>query len=267
MKPMIKYIFLATFFFGIIACEPNTFRPVNYTSEQLTNQLELAFRQIKTDSFGQFFTNWNNVIKSNTVSFIHQNDTIAAVFNIYKVLYKPLDLLKLGEWEWGNDLNSECKYVVVQNKIFYSVLEANHFNDDYSWEKTKKDSIINFRPPIDLDSNKVLYLTAEYEKSINKFLGTESTTVGEGNIMNPSRPKGESEKRYNTLRQYIPILQGHWGGYWHIETHPEISVIVLDKALTKATAYFQVGYQGGEASLVRNGNIWIITKSKPTWIE
>jgi hypothetical protein len=221
---------------------------------------------MQTDSFNQIFIDWNRMIKPNADNFIYQNDTINSVFNVYKAFYKPLDLLKLGDWEWGNELNSKCKYVIVQNKIFYSILSTDSL-DEIDYDKLKTDSINNFRPPIELEKNKVLYLTGEYAKTLNKFLGSTSTELGEGDIMNPSRPAGESEKRYELLRPYIPILHGHWGGYWHLETHPEINLIIFNKSLTRAKINFRVGYQGGEAILEKSGSDWAIKESKATWIE
>jgi hypothetical protein len=279
METPTKYILLAITFLGLVSCEhqqkgdTNTnnpkiegaFKPT-YTATQLNDRLEFDFKQDRPDSIEQIFVDWNNTVKSNSDEFIHQNDTINAVFDIYKTFYKPLDLLKLGNWEWGNNLNLKCKYVVVQNKIFYSILLTENL-DDFDWQKSRKDSIENFRPPINLNKNKVLYLTNEYAESINKFLGTESTKLGQGNIMDPSRPQGESEKRYEILRPFIPILHGHWGGYWHLETHPDISIIIFNKTLTKAKINFRVGYQGGEAVLEKKGDDWIIKESKATWIE
>jgi hypothetical protein len=279
MIPSTKHILLATFFLGLLSCgQPDkgsinisnakiedTYKPC-YTAAEFNDKLEFNFKQARPDSFEQLFIDWNRTIKPNSEDFIHQNDTIHVVFDVYKAFYKPLDLLKLGDWEWGNKLNSKCRYVVVQNKLFYSILLTDNF-DDFDWKKSRKDSIENFRPPIDLDRNKVLYLTNEYATSINKFLGAESTKLGEGNIMNPSRPAGESEKRYEVLRSFIPILHGHWGGYWHLETHPHVSVIIFNKTLTKAQIHFRVGYQGGEAILEKTGNEWTIKESKATWIE
>jgi hypothetical protein len=243
----------------------DTYKPV-YTIKYLNHQLEFAFKQVSVDPFGQIFLNWNKKIEANTKEFIEQNDTIKAVFAAYKEFYKPLDLLKLGDWEWGNKLNSECKYVVVQNKIFYAVMDSNSF-DDFNWRTSRKDSISNFRPPLNIDCKKVLYLTTEYDKSLNQFLGTASTKMGEPNIMNPSRPEGESKKRYDILRPFIPILHGHWGGYWHLETHPDVDYILFNKELTVAHIDFRVGYQGGEATLTKSKNVWTIKESKATWIE
>lgn len=243
----------------------DNYKPL-YTADVLSDKLELAYKQNSPDTLEQVFVKWNVNVKSNTTEFIEQNDTIKAVFNVYKEFYKPLDLLKLGEWEWGNDLNSNCKYIIVQNKIFYSVVSSNNF-DDFDWRNSHMDSINNFRPPLKLDSKKVLYLTTEYDEALNQFLGAESTEMGTPNIMNPSQPAGESEKRYEMIRSFIPILHGHNGGYWYLGTHPDVGYILLDKSLTKAKVYFRVGYQGGEAILKKQGSEWTIKKSKATWIE
>ena len=229
------------------------------------NILKLSMIQISNNNFDEFFEEWNRSVQQNSDDYINQNETVKSIFDIYKVFYNPLDLLKLGDWEWGNDLNSGCKYVVIQNKIYYYIMPDDNLDGPY-WNE-ERDSISNFRPPIDLSPDKVLYLTEEYEKALKIFLGSESTEFGEGSIMNPSMPAGESQKRYESLRRYIPILHGHWGSYWHIVTHPEIIDIIFSKNLDKACVYFRVGYQGGEAMLSKTGNNWEIESSRATWIE
>lgn len=277
MMQQLKIFIIIAVFGALISCRENhenkknstsvldTCRPV-YSISKLNDKFEFAFKNNSLDTLEQIFVDWNKTLKPNTREFMEQNDTIKAVFTVYKEFYMPLDLLKLGNWEWGNKLNSDCKYVLVQNKIFYSIVESGNF-DDFSWQSSRIDSIENFRPPLNLDYKKVLYLTSEYNKSLNQFLGTESTKMGDPNIMNPSRPAGESEIRYEMIRPFIPILHGHWGGYWHLETHPYVSRILFNKNLTEANINFRVGYQGGEATLKKTLNGWIISESKSTWIE
>lgn len=277
MTNQIRISTILVLVFGILSCGQNQFygkksekvldnyNPI-YADSILNYRLEFAFKQNSLDTLQKFFTDWNQNIQPNSVNFIEQNDTIKAVYDSYKEFYKPLDLLKLGDWEWGNSLNSNSKYVVVQNKIFFAVVSSDNFNE-FNWETSKNDSISNFRPPLNLESGKILYLTTEYEKSLNFFLGTESTEMGTPNIMNPSRPEGESEKRYEMIKPYIPILHGHWGGYWHLETHPDVSIILFNKGLSVAKFYFRIGYQGGEAILTKGQNGWLIKQSESTWIE
>ncbi|WP_209332256.1 hypothetical protein [Lunatimonas salinarum] len=218
--------------------------------------------------FSQFFLDWNETIQANTEAFVGQNDTIKAVFDSYRAFFIPLDLLKIGNWERGNELNVNSKYVAVQNKIIFSITTADNF-DDFS--KTREiyyiDSISNFRPPLSMNDGKVLYLTPEYKKSLNYFLGVKIIESKEPYKMNRGLPLDEVEKRYNRIRPFIPILYGHWGGHWHIETHPLVYSIIFNKDLNLARFDFRVGYQGGEAILKKENNVWVIKRSEVTWIE
>jgi hypothetical protein len=239
---------------------------LNPAANNLLNKLELAYKQKNTDNLDKFFLEWNQTIKSNDENLRKQNDTLLAVYEVFNSFYLPLDLLKLGNREWRNMSNSSSKYIAVQNQLFFSIVSSDDI-DNFQWDKSKKNSIQDFRPKLkNISNEKILYLTQDYEDALYYFLGDESLKLGEGNIMNPSRPKGDSEKRYNFLHPFLPILHGHWGG-WHLNTHPEVSVILLNKDLSKAKILFRVGYQGGYALLEKNGNQWIIKESKATWIE
>jgi hypothetical protein len=112
-------------------------------------------------------------------------------------------------------------------------------------------SINDFRPQLNLTKNQVLYLLPKYEKALNCFLGTEAND--------------DNWERYKFIRPQIPILIGHWGWYWHIATHPEVSSIYLDTDKTTAKVKYRLGYGGGEAILEKNkNNKWIITNIKET---
>src|SRR6478609_3887553 len=111
MTKTTKHILLAIVFFGLISCGKqqngdtnisdvkveNTYKPT-FTVAQLNDKLESSFKQIQPDSFRQIFVDWNRTVKPNSDDFISQNDTIRAVFDVYKEFYHPLDLLKLGDW-------------------------------------------------------------------------------------------------------------------------------------------------------------------------
>jgi len=243
---------------------------IEQSVEELYEKLETAYQESSTDNLEKFFTNWNVSFSSNTVDFIKQSKITEAIFEIYKKFYNPLNLTQLGDWEWGNGLNSNSKYIAVQNKIVFAGLKKEFFDIYFYqgiYETIKYDTICDFRPPLNLGKDKVLYLTPNYEKTLNMFLGVESTEMGENGIMTPSMPKGDSEKRYSSIRPYIPILHGHWGGYWHLATHPEISRIFVDTNSGAAKVFFRVGYQGGEALLKKKSSGWTIVESKATWIE
>jgi hypothetical protein len=273
------YVLSITLLFTLIACETHHKQPeptidIDSVRSPLTTAdtaipVELTELSENIKSLQRFFHDWNQSSEPNDSSFINKNDTIKAVYDVFKTVYKPLDLNRLGNWEVGNELNVDSKYVVIQSDIRYSVLPSDsietHSRDDNL--KLVADTIVNFRPTVDLDKSKVLYLTQRHKSLINKFLGVESTSVGEPNLMSPSSPQGESSKRYDILRRFIPVSHGHWGGYWHIGTHPEVGRIVFNQSLTKARVYFRVRYQGGEASLEKQPDGWQITSSRDTWIE
>ena len=268
-------MFIPALICGIVftSCDRENLEPevkIEQPVEELYEKLETAFQVSSTDDLVKFFRDWNVSISSNTVNFIKQDKISEAIFEIYKEFYSPLDLTNLGDWEWGNSLNSNSKYVAVQNKIVFAELKEEFFDTYFYqgiYETITFDTICDFRPPLNLGKDKVLYLTPNYEKSLNMFLGTQSTEMGENGIMTPSMPREDSEKRYSFIRPYIPILHGHWGGYWHLATHPEISWIVIDTKNGASKVYFRVGYQGGEALLKKKSNGWKIVESRATWIE
>lgn len=238
------------------------------TATQLADKLEQTYTA--NGRFDQFFQEWNKRSPSKPRSFIQQNDTIQAVYSIFQTVYQPFDLLELGDWEWGNKLNAKCRYVAVQNMVYYAILPLSQWEVlaiDLDWGTLKIDSIEDFRPPVAVNKRKVLYLYEEYAEALHIFLGKqefpfpthESTLV-------PFRTKKESQKRHLTVRTYLPILPGHWTG-WHFSSGPHIDIIVFDPTLTKAKVGFRVGYEGGVALLEKKGTTWVIKESKAVWIE
>jgi hypothetical protein len=237
--------------------------------DELVRQLNAAISPEDSMGFAEFFDVWHKSLKPNESAYVEGNDTIKAVYATFRSVYKPLDLLKLGQWEWGNRLNLGAKYIAIQDSIKYGVLESDSIRDleTYTANTPQPRTLFHFRPLVDLRDSRVLYLAPEYGQALNRFLGAESSKLGEGGIMNPSMPKGESERRYRLLRPWLPILHGHWGGYWHLATHPAVELIVFNRTLNEAMVYFRVGYQGGHAILSREGSQWKIMESKATWIE
>lgn len=270
---MLHYSLMTVLCLAIFSCEfrqkASSAIDVNrppFSASELSQRLEEAYALDNNGDFDQLFEHWNRSIKASSDSIIGINDTTQAIYQIYKTFYHPLALKKIGDWEWGNRLNKRASYIAVQHKLYYSVYEADSLQN-FEGSHFTRDSIENFRPPVGLKENRVLYLTEPYQEVLNEFLGTESRRPGEGNVMNPSRPAGESEKRHKALREYLPILRGHWGGYWHINTHPDVFSIAFNKSFDQAKVYFRVGYQGGEAFLIKKKDEWILEESYATWIE
>jgi hypothetical protein len=123
----------------------------------------------------------------------------------------------------------------------------------------KRDSILNFRPKINIGSKKIVFLNDIYEKEISRFLSDSTKT----NI----QPINERENRKKFIENYVKIYDGHWGGYWQLTTYPEVHSIIFDKKMNYAKIYFRMIYQGGEAILKNDKGNWKLIESKLTWIE
>jgi hypothetical protein len=251
MKKVILYLITASMMCCNYSCNKENTTEIN---SELYAKLENAFQLSSITDLEQFFTDWNKSVSPNTIEFIKQNDFIETIYEVYKEFYKPLDLMMLGDWDWN--VNSNCKYVAVQNKIYYGIVEDSLLESPYINYPYTLDSINDFRPPLNLTKEQILYLLTEYEQALNMFLGA-----------NPSVPQSDIDKRYAFIRSYIPIFRGHWGNYWHITTNLEVALILLGTNKVTAKVLFRVGYQGGQATLKKEANEWTIVESHATWIE
>ena len=72
------------------------------SAKELYEKLDAAYQLSSTNDLEKFFQEWNVSISSNTVNFIKQDKVIEVIFEVFKEFYNPLDLNKLGDWEWGN---------------------------------------------------------------------------------------------------------------------------------------------------------------------
>ncbi len=168
-----------------------------------------------------------------------------------------------------DDIKRQYLLKRTNGKLSKSVLEIYSPYDSFYKEENEilRDSIINFRPSINCDGKKSVYLTSEYDNILNIFLGNTQISFGEGNIMKPANSTGESEKRKRFLEKLIKIWYGHWGGYWQLHSYPTVSRIVFDKKMQYAKVYFRMVYQGGDTILKNENGKWILISSRLTWIE
>lgn len=232
----------------------------------------------------QYFKDWNEKSKKLTKTE-YENELEENLYKIFKVVYQPYNMVPFINEQmldyFEHDLIkviNQAPYIVVQNQLHYTIEDLKDTNEDVYDEydeylltlmdsKNEIKTINNFYPQIDIDFNKVLYLTDEYEVEIISFLGGEERPFSEKNIMAPAIPKGETEKRYQWLRKYIPILYGHWGGYWHLPTHPEILNVYINKELTHAIANYRIGYKFGFAELKKVNGDWVLIKALMNGME
>jgi len=147
------------------------------------------------------------------------------------------------------------------------------FDDDWfyqPWGKINTDEIvrdIKFRPRVSFPNKKIVYLTDEYKKLLDDFLGDQHVDLGTENIMQVAYAKDESRHRMEFLMKAAKIFYGHWGGYWQYETYPEANSIIFDREMQRAVVYFRCVYEGGEVYLEKKDGKWTIFSGQLTWME
>jgi hypothetical protein len=218
-----------------------------YSSSQIKERIEKYYTTNLVDSLYRFLNEWHNSIPPVSVDFINQNDTMKNIYQIFTDLYQPF---KFGDYHVDNYFDNKNKYIIIQGYMDYAVVSKDNYKnllkvetkgypDDTIYDKIKTKTLLSFRPKLSIDSIKYLYLTKEYRQALCDFLGTDHHELGEGDIMNTAFPKNETENRYKFVCPVLPIVYGHWGGYWHIETFPIIYKIVFDDSFQHAMIDFR----------------------------
>jgi len=243
-----------------------------YTSKQLLDNLEKFYELNSHDSLMLFLSEWHALIPSSKAEYINYNDTISNLYQIFKELYKPF---KFGNFNADNYFENINEYIVIQGDIEYAVYSdkdyqiylaytTDGFPNDSLRNKFKLKKLLGFRPIINFDSIKYLYLTSEYKEALNSFLGTEHSELGAGDIMNTAFPKDETFNRYKFLSPTLPIVHGHWGGYWHLETFPIVYSIVLDEKFNHALIDYRVsiGQTVRNYKLIKIKGHWKLDKNE-----
>ena len=165
---------------------------------------------------------------------------------------------------------SEILWIQRQLERGYLLPEFDFEKQEYQLMKIltiKVDSNITFRPPVHFPDRKIVYLTDEYKKLLDDFLGDKHVKLGEKSIMQPAYSKGKSRKKMEFILKAATILYGHWGGYWQYETYPKARTMVFDRGKRRAVVFFSFKYEGGYVILEKQNGEWKIATVKYTWIE
>jgi len=273
---------------------------ISLYSQTDLKMLEEAYKHSSKKKLKNFFDAWSREITPITDAELSTyNDTIQQAYKAFVAFYKPhrldsicgidnimykkrffffytrYELDSIEAIQWTNRLYKDVDFLIVQNnfKIYftdkiYPEFERNfYFWYDENENSKQVDSVVNFRPQINCNDKIPVYLTPKYDTLLNTFLGSEHLEFGTGGIMNVAQAKGKSKRKKSFLENYIKILHGHWGGYWHLCSFPEAYSITFDKDMEYALIYFRLHYGGGEAILKREGETWTLISSKLRWIE
>ena len=155
----------------------------------------------------------------------------------------------------------------IQKEIGELILESEMDFHGLSITTTKVDSTISFRPPVNIPNKKIVYLTTEYKRLLDHFLGNRHVGFAKKSIMQVAYSKGESRKRMDFFNSAARIFYGHWDGYWQYETYPQAASIVFDSQMQRAVVFFRFVYEGGEVIMEKQNGEWTIVSGKLTWIE
>jgi hypothetical protein len=244
-------------------------------ARELCAKLEAAYQSSSKNDLERFLRDWKESLPPNSVEFIKQNDIIEAIFDIYELIYKPIDTLKAGNFSETTAYplimrqKSNYNYVIVQNKIYYEIIEnEDNFGKliaepEFSEIFGNRDSINDFRPPLKLEKFQALYSLPKYEEAFKMFLGVPMIR-GRKNTNPLTAGKDDERERYDFLLSHIPFEANFFG--WNFVNSPRIYCIYFDKSITTAIVDFFVLNWGGRATMKKEANEWTIDEIHVVWI-
>jgi hypothetical protein len=219
------------------------------TEDEILALLEAAYSSRSTQQLEILLKQWHQTVPPvDPGEVAQQSDTVQALYAIYQQFYDPFNLNKYGangrQPEIGNNFYRGTPYVIVQDSVRYGTGER---------YELPAFTLKRFRPKVVFDETTTLYLTGEYANALSKFLS-------------PEKAWEELNRRLQFLNSRLKIVPGHWIG-WHFVTHPEVRSIMFEENLQKATLFFRIRYEGGEAIFERTDSGWQMISSDLTWIE
>ena len=251
--------------------------------DELTRELAQAYEQRSTKALARYFEKWELAATAlPPESRANLDATTRAAYETFERVYTPWDHSALGYSEFG-EMYSSQRYVVAPGVI--GVLCYDALIDPMAWMEdpegeTEADPntvvlVNDFRPRItppgvegQEPAMRVVYLTPAYEAAITAFLAGDFTPMGSGSVMAPAGAGPQGQAKIDFLEGFIHVVPGHWGGYWHVISHPEIWAVSLTEDLTQASIGYRIGYQGGDAVLDRDpAGAWQLTSAGLSWIE
>lgn len=238
-----------------MACDPTTSSLNEIKTNELGSQLEKAYQSDSEIMLKDFFNSWRAGIPAYSNAEIADfSDEVRQVYAVFKEFYSPLDLGRITSGAHEN-FETDIKYLVVQNKLSYAIVDTNP--DYYFYEGVEKiDKQINdFRPPCDNLELPAVYLSNEMDSLIYAFFFDEGTA------------KDDFQERVTFLRQYMQLTHHHWIPEFHKATMPNIETIIFNETFDKARVSFRVFYQFGHANLDYENGQWVLKESKLTAIE
>lgn len=220
------------------------------TFSQSFNLLQDAYKNKSDEELIRFLDNWNESIQPNENSVF--TDLRKDVYEIYKIFYDPFE-------SSGGNNDSLC--FIIQNEVGIFVLNKDTFDLSFSTSDLLTiDEITDFRPEINNHQVHTLYLTQEYEKTLNKFLDIKDREP-QGGI----RIAKERTEKLQFLNRFLFI--GYWGTFLHFETNPYVDLFVFNKNRDLAKIEYKLDHEGREAIFKKIEGNWQFVSDELQWIE
>jgi hypothetical protein len=222
---------------------------------KLSNVYTRAYWLKTTGQIESQLNKWNNNYSSNYAEIT--NDTVKAVYDVFKEFYTPKELSRIGDSEWGDSLYLKSKYLIIQSTIEYNVLPTNNYFDTiridtnvtlshvkqtdslkygemlhylkWDFALNNLNEIEDFKPETVYDSKSILYLNREQKQELIGFLGRNKYNLGIRDLFEYSNILTSKQE---FLEPYFKIDIGHWGG-WHIISHPYVMGVVFNSEMDK----------------------------------
>jgi len=224
-----------------------------YSQTEL-DMLEKAYKNQSTEELKNFFDAWSQEIPPITDTELSTyNDTIQQAYKLFVDFYNyAADSIYS---EWYNELYKDVAFLIVQNTLkIYFVNKLHIEGQKGDGVRKLTDSIMDFRPNIQRNGKKTLFLTKKYEKIMNTFVRNEKYE----NLLDIWKE--------NFLNKYVKIYSGHDFG-WYLCSFPIVYAITFEKDMKQALIFYRFGYGGHETILKKEGDKWIFVCNVSSWIE
>ncbi|MCP9611390.1 hypothetical protein [Coprobacter tertius] len=213
------------------------------------------YPELTKKNLSEFFADWKAYSDSIAANVPLQDVTLDSIItceiNAYRNLSNHTRLPKF---------NVLLRYIKV-DRYFIEADTTAYLKYGYIYDQNDNNAIIEYRldsitPPL---SPTGLYLTDSIESKLSHFAG--GLNKADGTLTKIKN------KNLKTLSKYIDLAYGHWGGYWHFCTFPQIYRITAAHNLLifkRRTSWCT----GDERWYKKSGNVFIRDpERKNGWIE
>jgi len=230
--------------------------------DSLSKSIETAYQNKSDEGLTAFLDNWNESISNKNESLI-KSQIEKDIYAIYKELFKPNTISTICESYFDNAFYENENFFIIQSGVRYDI--ENERTEEINIDSLP--SIWDFRPKIEIDNAKILYLTIDYEKVLTDFLNNNSLKPKSKNLVDNINAKPERYKREDFLETKLKIFPWHWGKNWHLATHPEIEIVYFSSNRKKANVGYRIEYSSWNAEFMKKNGRWTIINIEQTGYE